>query len=181
MKSSMYVLSLKSGLIVAGIAAAFSILFLILGLYDSVYNLRFTIVFIVYLISLVLLVTTTIRVYKKRNENLLKLNQALKIGLTLAVIAAIGYILYNFIFVTVLKPDYHTNYYYGIYSERSWEHYYAINPEIHTRESYDIHAQGALQREYQFAYPLFLGLSIIIGLITSLIGGLIMRTKTIKK
>jgi len=177
MKSSLYKLSLKSGLIVAGIAAVFSIVFLILGLYDSIYSFRFKTDFIIYLVLLLLFVVLTIRTYKKANKNILKLNQAIKIGLSLAFIAALGYIVYNFIFINGLRPSYYTEYFYGVHGEQAWEHYYEINPEEHTRETYDIHAKGALQREYQFAYPLFFVLSLIISLITSLIAGLIMKKK----
>ena len=99
----------------------------------------------------------------------------------MALISALGYILYNFIFINVLKPDYYTNYYYGIYSEQAWNHYYEINPEEHTRETYDIHAKGALQREYSFVYPFIVIASLIIGLLTSLVAGLIMKKKPSNK
>jgi H+/Cl- antiporter ClcA len=177
MGSPLIRLSFKRGLLTAGIAAGFSVLFLILGLYDSIYSFRFKTDLLIHYTAILVFVIITIRTFKKANNHYLKLSEAIKIGIFLALIAALGYILYSFIFINVLKPDYNTNYYYGTYSEQSWEHYYEINPEEHTRESYDIHAEGALQREYQFVYPFLLVISLFIGFITSLIGGLIMKKK----
>ncbi|WP_281987038.1 DUF4199 domain-containing protein [Aquimarina aggregata] len=178
-KLSVFKIALKWGLLTAGITIASSILFLIFGLYDTVYRIRETTETLISIITLIVAITLVIRLYKKSNDGFLKMSEAIKIGLYLAIITSVVIIIYNLIFITVLKPDYYTEYFYGINGEKAWNDFYALNPDGHTRETYNVHAEEGFLREYQTQYPLFLIISVLISLITSSIVGFIMKKKMI--
>ena len=181
-KQSLFKIALKLGSIAIAVYVVSSLIFLSFNLYESVYRIRETIGDAIYMIALLSAIVIAVRFYKKLNDGFLKITQAIKIGLIVAIVMAVGVILYNYIFINLLNPDYYTNYYYGTTGEQAWLDYYNLDPDTHTKESYDVHVKEAVLREYQ-SYPILILTSIFMGLIISFIAGLLLKNemKTDKK
>jgi len=172
--AQLFKVALKSGGIAAAVYVVSSLIFLGFDLYESVYRIRETIGDAIYMVTLLSAIIIAIRFYKKINDGFLKIIQAITMGLIVAIVMTIGIILYNYIFINFLNPDYYTTYYYGLNGDQAWLDYYHLAPDVHTRETYDAHAKEGVLREYQ-SYPMILIISVLIGLITSFITGLIQK------
>jgi hypothetical protein len=106
--------------------------------------------------------------FKKANEGLLSISEALKLGAGIAVIAGIIGIIYFFLLSNVIEPDYMDKMY-----EIGKQTAMADNPKL-TEEQIN---QG-IEMQKSFAwltYPIILIFNIIIGLVIGLIGGLILK------
>jgi len=174
MKQPLFKIAIKSGGIAIAVYVASSLIFLGFNLYESVYRIRETIGDAIYMIALLAAIILAIRLYKKSNDDFLKLIEAIKIGVIVAIIVAVGIIVYNYIFINFLNPDYYTSYYYGLNGEQAWLDYYNLDPDTHTKKTYEVHAKEGVLREYH-SYLILLLASIFMGLIISLITGLIVK------
>lgn len=108
--------------------------------------------------------------YRNKNGGFLSLGEALKIGITSAVIGGLVYVIYNIIFVTLIEPDFSAQ-----MLEVAKDQMYEQNPNM-TEEQADL----ALGFAEKFSNP-FLGgafwiiMSAFFGFIYSLISGLIFK------
>ena len=173
-KQSLFKIALKLGSIAIAVYVVSSLIFLSFNLYESVYRIRETIGDAIYMIALLFAIVIAVRFCKKINDGFLKITQAIKIGLIIAIVMATGIILYNYIFINFLNPDYYINYYHGTTGEQAWLDYYNLDPDTHTKETYNVHAKEGKLREYQ-SYPILMLTSIFMGLFVSFITGLIVK------
>ena len=107
--------------------------------------------------------------FKKSNANLLSLRQAIKVGLTVAVISALVFAVYSLVFNYIIDPEFQ-----GLAMEAVRDKLLE-NPNL-TEEIVD----KQMDMMEKFSSPLianaaFIAFSSIFGLIYSLIGGLIMK------
>lgn len=107
--------------------------------------------------------------YKKQNGNLLKLGEAIKTGLAIAAISALIFVVYNLIFSYIIDPGYNEQVM-DVVRDKMME-----NPNM-TEEMVEQNMMGV----EIFSHPLVLSgfwiaMSLFMGLIYSLIGGLIMK------
>ncbi len=111
----------------------------------------------------------TISQYKKSNNNLLSVSDALKVGVATAVISGLVYAVYGLLLNYIIDPELM-----GKMMEVTREKLYE-NPKM-TEEMVD----KSIEMLEKFSNPLlgsaiWIGLSAIFGLIYSLIGGLVMK------
>ena len=123
----------------------------------------------IYYIIFPIIVIYAISQYKKHNANLLSLGEAIKVGLTIAVVSALVNIIYGLIFNYVIDPEF-MGQMADVIRDKMLE-----NPGM-TEELVD----QQMKFVEIFMNPLlgsamFIGLSMIFGLIYSLIAGLIMK------
>lgn len=64
---------------------------------------------VISIIIMIAILTLGIKKFKESNEGFLKLGEALKIGLGIALIAGLIGVIYNFIFTSYIEPDYFSN------------------------------------------------------------------------
>jgi len=111
-----------------------------------------------------------LRAFKVENEGYLSVVESLKVGLAISLIAAIIGALYNYIFITVIEPDY-------VFQmlEFSIEQTAIDNPEM-TQEQMDMTA-GIMEKMMTPSIMTAMGIIIplFLGFITSLTSGLIMK------
>ena len=111
-----------------------------------------------------------VKSFRTKNGGFLSLGEALKVGVTSAVIGGLIYVIYNIIFVTFIEPDFSAQ-----MLEVARDQMYEQNPEM-TEEQADL----ALSIAEKFSNP-FLGgafwivMSAFFGFIYSLISGLIFK------
>ncbi|MEM7087556.1 MAG: DUF4199 domain-containing protein [Bacteroidota bacterium] len=158
--------ALNSGLIIGGllliiVAAMYATGALLEGVQWPMY---------IYYLLYPLLIGYTVHAYRKANGGFLSLKQALKVGVTAAVIGGLIYFVYNLLFVTVIEPD---------YAEQMLEvaraNMYEQNPNM-TEEQADM----AISIMEKFSNPFLAGafwiiMSAFFGFIYSLISGLIFK------
>jgi len=122
----------------------------------------------IYYVVFAIVIIYAISQFKKQNANILSLGQAIKLGVVIAAISAIVYIIYGFIFRYVIDPEFM-----GLMKEA------AQNKMLEANLSQEIVDQQMKIMEI-FMNPLigsalWIGLSMFFGLIYSLIGGLVMK------
>ncbi len=108
--------------------------------------------------------------YKSKNNGLLKLGQAIKIGLGMALVAAIIGIIYQMILMYVIEPEYMSKM--AEFQEQAMYEKFPDMPEEQLEQ--------ALEMSKKFSGPgmivaMSLAMSLFFGLIVSLIAGLIMK------
>jgi hypothetical protein len=94
--------ALNSGLVIGGL-----LLIIVAGMYATgalIEGVQWP-MYIYYLVY-PLLIGYTVHTYRKANGGFLTLGQALKVGVTAAVVGGIIYAVYNIIFVTFIEPDF---------------------------------------------------------------------------
>lgn len=158
--------ALNSGLIIGGL-----LLIIVAGMYATGALLE-GVQWPMYIYYLVypILIGYTVHSYRKANGGFLTLGQALKVGVTAAVIGGIIYAVYNIIFVTFIEPDFVTQ-----MMEVTREKLFEQNPNM-TEEQADM-TMGFVEK---FSDPylggaFFIVLSAFFGFIYSLISGLIFK------
>jgi Na+-transporting NADH:ubiquinone oxidoreductase subunit NqrE len=111
-----------------------------------------------------------LKAFKTENEGYLSVSEALKVGLAISLIAAIIGAIYNYIFITVIEPDYVIQ-----MLEFSTEQMVIQNPDM-TQEQMDM-ATGITEKMMTPSIMTAMGIIIplFLGFITSLIAGLIMK------
>ncbi|WP_369994045.1 DUF4199 domain-containing protein [Winogradskyella sp.] len=110
--------------------------------------------------------------YKKANANVLSLGDALKVGVAIAVISAIVYVLYGFIFNYVIDPEFMAQAL-DVAKDKMLE-----NPNM-TEEQ----VEQSIKMIEMFTNPLigsafWIAMSALFGLIWSLIAGLVMKNNS---
>ncbi|MGC6430978.1 MAG: DUF4199 domain-containing protein [Jejuia sp.] len=125
----------------------------------------------IYYIIFPVFVIYTINKYKKHNANTLKLGEALKVGVSVAVVSAVVYGLYNILFNYLIDPEF-IDKMMDVTREKLYEN------EKMTEEMID----KSMEMARKFSHPLigsamWIGLSALFGLIYSLIGGLVMKNE----
>ena len=158
--------ALNSGLIIGGI-----LLIIMAGMYATGALLD-GVQWPMYLYYLLypILIGYTVHAYRKANGGFLTLGQALKVGVTAAVIGGIIYAIYNIIFVTFIEPDYAAQ-----IMEVTRAKLFEDNPNM-TEEQADM-TMGIVEK---MSNPFFGGafwiiMSAFFGFIYSLISGLIFK------
>jgi len=123
----------------------------------------------VYYIIFPIVIFYAISQFKKQNANILSLGQAIKLGLVIAAVSAIVYIIYGFLFIYVIDPEF-MELMKEVVRDKMLE---APNA---TTEIVD----QQMKVVSIFMHPItgnaiWLALSLFFGLIWSLIGGLVMK------
>ena len=127
---------------------------------------------IIYYISFPVVIMYAISQYKKANANTLSLGDAIKVGLSIAVISAIVYLIYGLLFNYVIDPEF-MGQMMEVQRDKLLE-----NPNM-TPE-----AVGQSMKMMEMMFNPFIGsafwvaMSAFFGLIYSIIGGLVMKTKS---
>jgi len=108
--------------------------------------------------------------FKNENEGFLSISDALKVGLAISIIAGIVGALYNYIFVTVIEPDFVTQ-----MLDMTRDQMVEQNPEM-TQEQMDM-AMGISEKMMQPSIMSAIGIiaTLFFGFIISLISGLILK------
>ena len=111
-----------------------------------------------------------LKAFKLENEGYLSVSESLKIGLAISLIAAIITAIYNYIFITVIEPDYVIQ-----MLEFSTEQMVIQNPDM-TQEQMDM-ATGITEKMMTPTIMTAMGITVplFLGFITSLICGLILK------
>jgi Na+-transporting NADH:ubiquinone oxidoreductase subunit NqrE len=111
-----------------------------------------------------------LKAFKLENEGYLSVSESLKVGLAISLIAAITTAIYNYIFITVIEPDYVIQ-----MLEFSTEQMVIQNPDM-TQEQMDM-ATGITEKMMTPTIMTAMGIIIplFLGFITSLICGLILK------
>lgn len=111
-----------------------------------------------------------LKAFKSENEGYLSVSESLKVGLAISLIAAIIGAIYNYIFITVIEPEYVIQ-----MLEFSSEQMVIQNPDM-TQEQIDM-AIGITEKMMTPTIMTAMGIIIplFLGFITSLITGLIMK------
>jgi hypothetical protein len=126
---------------------------------------------IIYYIAFPVVIMYAISQYKKANANTLGLGDAIKVGLSIAVISAIVYLIYGLLFNYVIDPEF-MGQMMEVQRDKLLE-----NPNM-TPEAVE---QSMKMMEMMFnpfiGSAFWVAMSAFFGLIYSLIGGLVMKTK----
>ncbi|MEX0275797.1 MAG: DUF4199 domain-containing protein [Flavobacteriaceae bacterium] len=156
--------SLNYGLLLGVISVIFS---LMLFFQEMHYERNFAIQAIG-IVILFAVAAYAISQFKKANNGHLSLGQALKIGTGVAVVGGVISLIYFFLLSNVIEPDYMDK-----VNELSKVKAFEDNPNL-TQEQWD---QGMeMQEKFMWiSYPVILIINAILGLISGLIIGLIMK------
>ena len=127
---------------------------------------------IIYYIAFPVVIMYAISQYKKANANTLSLGDAIKVGLSIAVISAIVYLIYGLLFNYVIDPEF-MGQMMEVQRDKLLE-----NPNM-TQEAVDQSMKMMEMRINPFVGSAFwVAMSAFFGLIYSLIGGVVMKTKS---
>jgi len=131
---------------------------------------------LLFFISVIIASIVAIYLYKKANNSHLTLKQAFQIGAFITIIITILITVYDAVFLTIIEPNHYQSYY-----ELNWdselEHHLSLNPEERTVETFKAFIKEQKINHFKTWSPALLAYGVILSLITSLIIGLIMRTK----
>lgn len=121
-------------------------------------------------ILLVLFIVLGIKIFRDTNAGLLKLSEAIKIGLGISLIGAMIGVIYLFLFIYVIEPDFMTK-----LSDIQQQTMYEKFPDMPEEQ-----LEQTLEMSKKFTTPTALALmsivmSLFLGLIISLISGLILK------
>ena len=111
-----------------------------------------------------------LKAYKFENEGFLSVSESLKVGLAISLIAAIIGTIYNYIFMTVIEPEFVTQ-----SLDLAREQMVSQNPDM-TQEQMDM-AMGISEKMMTPMIMSAMGIifTLFLGFITSLIAGLVMK------
>ncbi|TAI49179.1 DUF4199 domain-containing protein [Flagellimonas allohymeniacidonis] len=155
--------SLNYGLILGGISVIFGIL-----LYTQDLHTSQSPVLMVFNIVIMAVVTFLgIQAFKKANGSFLTIGQAIKVGIGIALIAAIIGILYSYVLTNFIDTDAPSK----IMDARLGP---ALESGEITQEQFDQQKEQSL-KFWWMGYPVILIFNIIIGLVLGLISGLILK------
>ncbi|NJB72058.1 F0F1-type ATP synthase assembly protein I [Saonia flava] len=109
-----------------------------------------------------------VNAFKKANGGYLKIAEALKIGVGIALISTIISLLYNYVLMTFIEPDFMDK-----AMEIAKTNAFAKNPKL-TQEQWDTGV--AMQEKFAWLrYPIGLIIGCLLGLVLGLISGLILK------
>ena len=123
---------------------------------------------IVSIIITIVFIMMGLKKFKASNDGYLKLGEAIKIGLGIALIAALIYVAYFILFVNVIEPDFYTNM--GAVQEQKW-----IDQGLTDEQIEGAKAMMAKMSNPMMTSGIVLITSLFFGFIISLIAGLIMK------
>ncbi len=150
--------------------ALFSIVILIvLYMLDMEKNLA---IGVINVIGTIAIFVFAILAYKKANNNMLTLGQAIKVGLATAAIGGVILAIYTYFHYSYIQPEFIEN-----IRTKGLEDMYAKNPDMPAEAE-----ETAISMMNIFTSPAFISTigiigSLVYGLIVSLITGLVVRTK----
>ncbi|WP_431158593.1 DUF4199 domain-containing protein [Winogradskyella poriferorum] len=127
---------------------------------------------IIYYIAFPIVIFYAISQYKKSNANSLTIGDALKVGLSIAVVSAIVYLLYGLLFNYVIDPEFMSQMM-DVQREKMME-----NPNVTEEQIEQTLAFMEKMQNPLLGSALWVALSAFFGLIYSIIAGLIMRTNS---
>lgn len=166
-----YKLALKWGLILGGVNIVYAIIVVLLRLHYSNSIIRLIVPAIILLIVPILAILD----YKKRGDTFFKLIHIVKFVFMITTIASLLIISYKLIFTTLIEPDF-----YETYDEVNrldlFETHISRYPDM-TWKQFDIDMAEGRNAFWKPRYTLLLIVQSLIGLITSLIMGLMMKKK----
>lgn len=121
-----------------------------------------------YYVAFPVIILFAISKFKRSNENVLSLGNALKLGLVIAIISALVYVVYIFIFNYIIDPEFN-----GKMIEVAESRIADSDLPVETKES-------QLKMIKMFSSPMagsimWTAMSMFFGLLYSLIGGLVMK------
>ena len=122
------------------------------------------------LAAMLLFIVYAVKTFKKDNEGFLSLGEAIKVGLAVALISGIISVIYNYVFMTFIEPDFVSQ-----MMEISEQRMMESNPNM-TQEQKEV----ALSMSEKFMSPAIMTaigiiVSLFLGFIISLIAGLVMK------
>lgn len=111
-----------------------------------------------------------LKAFKQENEGFLSISEALKVGLAISLVAAIIGTIYNYIFVTVIEPEFVAQ-----MLDFTRDKMVTDNPDM-TQEQMDM-AMGITEKMMTPLVMSAMGIivTLFLGFITSLIAGLVMK------
>lgn len=172
-KISSYRFAVKYGLILGAIPAVYNTILVIFDLLLEYHGEGLgPLVMFISLFILPPVISVAIFFYKKSCGGHLKLKEAYIIGLEIGLIAILIMILYDVIFNTVLAPSFQEAYY-ERHGEEIFEHF--AETSDNAEKEFERHKNMRIQ--FWTFYSSRVIVNLVVGLITSTIAGLIMRTK----
>ncbi|MEE9364263.1 MAG: DUF4199 domain-containing protein [Cellulophaga sp.] len=156
--------ALNYGVMLALISITFSLM--LFGA-DLLYDDSVIIKTIPYVMAIAVIVIALIQ-FKKNNNGFLTLSEALKIGAGIGLISALLGLAYFFLLSEVLEPEYMNN-----LLEIGKQKMAAADPRLTTDQ---LNEMVEMQKKFAWvSYPVILIINVLIGLVVSLIAGLIMK------
>lgn len=155
--------AMKFGLIMGGIGV---VLNLMLFLQDAHTQSNSSLQLVGLAISIAIIIWAIIS-FRKANRGLLSVSQALKIGAGMGAIAGVISVLYTLLLSNVLDPDYVMTLTQNRIAEAAAENNFT--PEMIEQQT----EMGV--KFFWVGYPIILIISTLIGLVTGLIGGLVLK------
>ena len=156
--------ALKYGALLGGIGITFGIMLVVMELHYE-QSWAVTAVNIAIMIAAIII---GIYQFKKANGDYLSLSQALKVGIGVALVAAILNIIYMLILTNVIEPDF-------------WDKSLEIGKSVMLEKNPNMtmeQANNAIEMQKKFmwiTYPMILIFNIFVGFVISLIAGLAMK------
>nr|WP_299343657.1 DUF4199 domain-containing protein [Allomuricauda sp.] len=155
--------ALNYGLILGGISVVFGILLYTQDLHTS----QSPALMVFNIVIMGVLIFLGVQAFKKANETYLTIGEAIKVGVGIALIAAIIGILYSYILTSFIDPDAPSK----IMDARLAP---ALESGDITQEQFDQQKEQSL-KFWWMGYPVILIFNIILGLVLGLISGLILK------
>ena len=156
--------ALKYGALLGGIGITFGIMLVVMELHYE-QSWAVTAVNIAIMIAAIII---GIYQFKKANGDYLSLSQALKVGIGVALVAAILNIIYMLILTNIIEPDF-------------WDKSLEIGKSVMLEKNPNMtmeQANNAIEMQKKFmwiTYPMILIFNIFVGFVISLIAGLAMK------
>lgn len=156
--------SLNYGLILGLISIVFGVMLYTQGLH---YEMSTPVIVISTILTIVLIVLGTLA-FKKANGGYLKLGEAVKLAVGIALVSTIISLLYQYVLVNFIEPDFMDK-----ALEVAKPAAFEKNPSM-TEEQWD--QAASMQKKMSWLrYPIGLIISCLVGLIIGLISGLILK------
>lgn len=127
------------------------------------------------LLTVLIIPAVAIYNFKKHRRRLISLKEALRLGLTIVFIMSIVEVSFQLIFTHLLEPDFYEKYY-----ELNREAFFETHSERYpgmTWEQFDIDMQEGKDMFWKPQLTLIFITRILLGLISSLIAGLMLRAR----
>nr|WP_298790494.1 DUF4199 domain-containing protein [uncultured Allomuricauda sp.] len=156
--------SLNYGLILGLISVVFGVMLYTQGMH---YEMNTSVIVISTLLSIVVIVLGTLA-FKKANGGYLKLGEALKLAVGIALVSTILSLLYQYVLVNFIEPDFMDK-----AMEIARPEAFEKNPSM-TEEQWE-QAVSMNKKMAWLRYPIGLIISCLVGLVVGLITGLILK------
>jgi hypothetical protein len=114
-----------------------------------------------------------IRAFRKQNNGVLKFAQGFKIGLLISLFPAIGFVMYNYVYVEHLDPEFMDAYYEWAVESRQAE----APAEEHAAIEEQLAAEKAMFESTGMQALVYFMTNFILGFIVSLVSSLFLKSK----